>query len=163
MSGSIDVKEMYRRYGPMVHRRCKRLLGDHDEAADAMHDVFVVLVRRQDRFAPTSSPGLLYKIATDVCLNRLRTRKRRPETRDEELLRRIASDDAPEQITSQRSLLGAIFKREKPSTQLIAVLHYVDGMTLQETADVVGLSVSGVRKRLRTLKRNAGELKESLA
>jgi RNA polymerase sigma-70 factor (ECF subfamily) len=33
----------------------------------------------------------------------------------------------------------------------MAVLHYVDGMTLEETAETVGLSVSGVRKRLRSL------------
>ncbi len=31
-------------------------------------------------------------------------------------------------------------------------MHYVDGMTLEEVAGEVGLSVSGVRKRLRTLK-----------
>ena len=31
------------------------------------------------------------------------------------------------------------------------MLHYIDGMTLEETAETVGLSVSGVRKRLRTL------------
>ena len=37
-------------------------------------------------------------------------------------------------------------------TGVIAVLHHVDGMTLEEVAAEVGLSVSGVRKRLRTLK-----------
>ncbi|MEO1267855.1 MAG: sigma-70 family RNA polymerase sigma factor [Myxococcota bacterium] len=153
---------MYRLHGPMVHRRCKKLLGDHDEAADAMHDVFVVVVRRQDRLTDKSPGGLLYKIATDVCLNRLRTRRRRPETRDELLLQRIASADQPERLTAQRSLLDRIFQREKPSTQLIAVLHYVDGMTLEETAKVVGMSVSGVRKRLRGLKANASHLQEAL-
>jgi RNA polymerase sigma-70 factor (ECF subfamily) len=32
------------------------------------------------------------------------------------------------------------------------VLHHVDGFSLEEVAAEVGLSVSGVRKRLRTLK-----------
>ncbi|MEL6181918.1 MAG: sigma-70 family RNA polymerase sigma factor, partial [Myxococcota bacterium] len=39
---------------------------------------------------------------------------------------------------------------------------YVDGMTLEETAKVVGMSVSGVRKRLRGLKANASHLQEAL-
>jgi RNA polymerase sigma-70 factor (ECF subfamily) len=31
-------------------------------------------------------------------------------------------------------------------------MHYIDGMTLEQTAAESGLSVSGVRKRLRKLK-----------
>jgi RNA polymerase sigma-70 factor (ECF subfamily) len=34
----------------------------------------------------------------------------------------------------------------------MAVLHYVDGMTLAQVARACGLSVSGVRKRLRALR-----------
>ena len=37
-------------------------------------------------------------------------------------------------------------------------MHWVDGMTLEEVAEACGLSVSGVRKRLRTLKGKAGQL-----
>ena len=57
-----------------------------------------------------------------------------------------------------RSLLDRIFQREVESTRTIAVLHWVDGMTLEEVANEVGLSVSGVRKRLRTLREHVGTL-----
>jgi RNA polymerase sigma-70 factor (ECF subfamily) len=40
----------------------------------------------------------------------------------------------------------------------MAVMHYVDGMTYEEVAREVGLSVSGVRKRLRTLKAHVRDL-----
>ena len=63
-------------------------------------------------------------------------------------------------MTAQRSLLGQIFKREQPSTQVMAVLHYVDKMTLEEVAQTVNLSVSGVRKRLRVLQERASEILE---
>ena len=43
----------------------------------------------------------------------------------------------------------------------MAVLHYVDGMTLEEVARHVGLSVSGVRKRLRILRERTQELEEA--
>jgi len=48
--------------------------------------------------------------------------------------------------------------REQASTRTIAVMHLVDGLTLEEVAREVGLSVSGVRKRLRTLKARVAEL-----
>jgi len=157
---AIDIEDLYRSYGPMVHRRCQRLLGHSEEARDAMHDVFVQVIRREDKLTLTAPSALLYKIATDTCLNRLRTRRRKPETQDEALLHSIASSDDPARMTAQRSLLGQIFKREQPSTQVMAVLHYVDKMTLEEVAQTVNLSVSGVRKRLRVLQERASEILE---
>ena len=40
------------------------------------------------------------------------------------------------------------------------VMHLVDGMTLQEVADAVGMSLSGVRKRLRSLRAGVTALAE---
>ena len=40
----------------------------------------------------------------------------------------------------------------------MAVMHLLDGLTLEEVAAETGLSVSGVRKRLRTLRSNVREL-----
>jgi RNA polymerase sigma-70 factor (ECF subfamily) len=42
---AIDVEAVYRRYGPMVLRRCRTLLRDEERARDAMKDTFVKLVR----------------------------------------------------------------------------------------------------------------------
>ena len=40
-------------------------------------------------------------------------------------------------------------------------MHYVDGMTLEETALHAGLSVSGVRKRLDGLRTRARAMEEA--
>ena len=40
-----------RTYGPMVLRRCRKLLGDDQAARDAMHDVFVQVLSRADELA----------------------------------------------------------------------------------------------------------------
>ena len=63
-----------------------------------------------------------------------------------------------ESRTAARRLVGRLFVREKESTQTIAVLHLLDGMTLAEVAGEVGLSVSGVRKRLRHLRAHLLEM-----
>lgn len=155
-----DVEALYRSHGPMVLRRCRQLLGDEEKAAEAMQDTFVKLLTRRDMQVQYPS-SLLYRIATNTCLNRIRSKSRRPETPHDELLQRIAAAPEPD-ITEFRDLLGLIFKKEKPSTRTIAVLHLVDGMTLQEVAEAVGMSVSGVRKRLRLLKQHVQELEGAL-
>jgi len=92
-------------------------------------------------------------------LNRLRWARRHPENRDEELLCQIAAEAPDDEARSTaRRLLDRIFRREAESTLTIAVMHYVDRMTLEEVAAESGLSVSGVRKRLRTLRARLPDL-----
>ncbi len=157
---AIDVEAYYRKYAPMVLRRCRFMLREEEAALDAMQDVFVELLRREHDLVHAAPSSLLYTIATHVCLNRLRSSKRRPETRDDEILLSIAGDDGPEDRTLSGHFLDRLFTREPDSTRTIAVLHYVDGFTLEETAAQVGLSVSGVRKRLRGLRARGLALKD---
>jgi len=149
---AIDVEDHYLRYGPMVLRRCRSLLRDEQQAVDAMQDVFVQLLTHRERLGDHGASSLLWTIATNVCLNKLRSRRRRPEDPASALLAEIAAADDGESRGLARALLERMFAREPASTGTIAVLHLLDGMTLQEVAEVVGLSVSGVRKRLRTLR-----------
>ena len=102
----------------------------------------------------------LYTTATNVCLNIIRTEKRRPKTNDEEILLQLAGSDNPEKKALTIHFLDRLFADEKESTKTIAVLHYLDKLTLDETAAAVGLSVSGVRKRLRNLRAKGLTLKE---
>jgi RNA polymerase sigma factor (sigma-70 family) len=152
---AVDVEAFYRSHGPMVLRRCRRLLRDEAKAVDAMHDVFVEILRRKDSLDASSPAGLLLTTATHVCLNRLRSERRKPEDAEDEMLFQIAalenSGSAEEQTLAGR-ILTRLFSGQPESTRLIAVLHYVDRLTLEEVAAEVGMSVSGVRKRLRTLK-----------
>ncbi len=74
-----------------------------------------------------------------------------------QLLQQIAAamPDGEARSTA-RQALERLFGAEPESTFTIAVLCYVDRMTLEETAAEVGLSVSGVRKRLRKLRARLG-------
>jgi len=148
----VDVEALSRRYGPMVLRRCRRLLGDEDEALDACQDVFVRVIEHRARLDIRYPSSLLYRIATNVCLNRLRDRRRHPEDRDETVLEAIARAEEPGGVSEARLLLARLFGRHPESSRTMAVLHYVDGLTLEEVAAETQMSVSGVRKRLRTLR-----------
>jgi RNA polymerase sigma-70 factor (ECF subfamily) len=150
---TVDFESLYVTYGPMVLRRCRRLLRDEGKALDAMHDVFVEVMRRRDTLRGGSPVSLLVQTATHVCLNRLRTDRRHPESREEELLFAIADhgNESPESRALAGRILDRLFDRAAASTKLIAVLHYVDRLTLKEVAAQAGLSVSGVRWHLRVL------------
>jgi RNA polymerase sigma-70 factor, ECF subfamily len=151
---ALDVEELTHRYGPMVLRRCRRLLRDEDEAMDACQDVFVRLIENSDRLSARHPSSLLYRIATNLCLNRLRDRRRRAVADVDATLTRIASAERPGAGTEAPALLDRLFGRHPESSRTIAVLHYVDGLTLEQVAAEVGLSVSGVRWRLRGLREN---------
>ncbi len=155
---AVDVDAMYRQYGPMVLRRCRAILKDEERAVEAMQDTFVLLIRNQHRLDDHAPSSLLYRMATNTCLNKLRSQRRRPEDSDSELILRIATAPEGGERSAARLMLARIFAKEQESTRTMAVLHLMDGMTLAEVADEVGMSVSGVRKRLRTLKAHVAEL-----
>jgi RNA polymerase sigma-70 factor, ECF subfamily len=152
---SFDVEGYYERYGPMVLRRCRSLLRDDAQAQDAMQDVFVALLRNHDRLTDEAPAALLLRVATNTCLNRLRGQRTRAEDPDEERLLRIATTAESDGPSLARDLLAKLFCADDPlaaSSQTIAVMHLVDGMTLEEVAREAGMSVSGVRKRLRSVR-----------
>ena len=57
-----------------------------------------------------------------------------------------------------RGVLDKLLGYEPESTGTIAVLHLHDGFSLEEVAREVGMSVSGVRKRLRGLRHTLTEM-----
>ena len=71
-----DIRELYETYGRSVYRRCQYLLRNDEDAHDALHEVFIKVVERYDTFRGESSPlTWLVRIATNHCLNLLRSRR----------------------------------------------------------------------------------------
>ena len=151
--------KVYETYAPMVYRRCLALLKDEAEASDLMQDVFLRIFAGMDRLNLDSPSSLLWNTATRLCLNRIRDKKRRGlDVDSSELLLTIACASDEQDGYEARGVLARLFSKEPESSRTMAVLHFVDGMTLEETADAVGLSVSGVRKRLRGLQAKIRDL-----
>ena len=153
---AIDITAWYEKYGPMVIRRCRSILKDEDDAMDAVHDVFLNLLKGEDRLHGTYPSSLLYTMATNVCLNRLK--KRKWETlRDfsagaETLL--SGTDQGFEQVEAE-ILLEDILKDESELNRSICFMYHSDEMTLKEIGEVAGLSISAVRKRLEVFRSRA--------
>lgn len=134
----------------MVLRRCRQLLGEEDAALDALQDVFTRMLEKDLSMMEFPS-SFLYTMATRICIDRLRSAPVRHSGGDD-LLGEIADSGDLEGRMSARRILDLLFRRHEESTRVMAVLHYLDGLTLEEVAEQVGLSVSAVRKRLGQLK-----------
>jgi RNA polymerase sigma-70 factor (ECF subfamily) len=151
----VDVDGLYRKYGPMVLRRCRAVLKDEDAAEDAMQETFVRLLKHRQTLNADYPSSLLYRIATNVCLNVLRSRRRKPALNASPMLEDMPGRENVEEQALDAMLVDQIFSGVKESTRLAARIHYQECATLEETAERVGMSISGVRKRLDSLRRQS--------
>ena len=151
----IDIAAWYEKYSPMVIRRCRALLRNDDEAMDAVHDVFVNLLKAEGRLRDSYPSSLLYTMATNLCLNRLRDKKREaPGNLTDGTEALLVVDENFEQVNAEL-LVGFILEDESEETRTILFMYYADGMILKEIADVLDLSISGVKKKIDSFKKRA--------
>ncbi|MBN1500441.1 MAG: sigma-70 family RNA polymerase sigma factor [Spirochaetes bacterium] len=150
----FNLNALYTKYGPMVYRRCKYLLKDEDMAFDATQDVFMKIFEKKNSIRLDYPSSLLYTIATNLCLNIIRDNRKEFNMENDTVLSNIASYDDHENKFILNEIINSLFKRELNGTKEIAVMHHIDGMTYEEISNETGMSVSGIRKRLRKLKEN---------
>src|SRR5919201_1926526 len=75
------IVERHRRH---VYQLCYRFVGNHDDASDLAQEVFVRAYRGLHRFKGRSSLGTwLYRIAVNVCLNKVASKAPKAEPLDE--------------------------------------------------------------------------------
>ncbi len=143
------VVQLYREYGPVVYRRCVRLLGDREAARDATQEVFLRLLAARDELGDGDHAlRWIYRVATHHCLNLRRDRTRR--------LRVVggSTDDALDVAGGsgaafpERRLAQQVLGRFDPTTQAIAVGALVDGMEREEIAGALGISRRTVHRKL---------------
>lgn len=162
-----EIQQLYRQYGPLVYRRCRSLVGDEHEAWDLMQEAFVKLVQNRESLRGEASPlTWLYRVTTNLCLNRVRDARARARKLAEpdpsaELLPGMSGfkQASPEESQLLRSLLA----RADEETRAIVVFWFEHDMTLEEIGSIVGLSVPTVRKRLTTFQASARQALEPLA
>jgi RNA polymerase sigma-70 factor (ECF subfamily) len=137
---------LFERYGAMVHRRCRDILGKEEAALDATQDVFLRVLERGHLFRGDAAPSTwLYAMATLQCLQRLRDRTAHAAKLD---ALASATRAALGVAVEDRLALSAFLERQPEEVRLIVYLRYVDEMTLEEVAEVVGYSRKTVSLRV---------------
>ncbi len=145
---ALDAGELFERYHGVVYRRCRALLRDPEDAAEAVQDVFERAVSGLGRFRLRSSPlTWLYAIATRHCLQQLRNHSARAL---KDALLTADPDSVCPDLAARTDLERALAALE-PTDQELVIYAFRDGMTQDEIAEVVRLSRKTVGRRLRVL------------
>jgi RNA polymerase sigma-70 factor (ECF subfamily) len=146
--------ELYKEFGPVVYRRCLRLLKDQEAARDATQEVFMKLVRDMAKLEDRETVlPWIYRVATNYCLNQRRNSSRRGEDYSEPDLE-IASG-TPTDVYPDRALAQSVLSRFDAATQAVAVGVIVDGMEHEEVAAALGVSRRTVARKLERFLENA--------
>ena len=139
--------ELYRALGPVVYRRCLRILKDPEAAKDATQEVFMRLVRDMAKLEDRETVlPWIYRVATNHCLNLRRNATRHGEDADAPPLE-VAASTSPD-LVPDRQLVQQVLGRFDTTTQTVAVGVLVDGMEQEEVAEVLGISRRTVARRL---------------
>ncbi|MBI5509653.1 MAG: sigma-70 family RNA polymerase sigma factor [Deltaproteobacteria bacterium] len=151
-TASLDVRDLYERYGRAVYRRCQYFLKNDAGAEDAMHDVFVKLVERQHEFRAEASPlTWMIRITTNHCLNLIRGSRAKWRERYEMTVKVDQALPRPAGATTleRRQLVLSVVGKADARAVAAAVYYFVDEMSQEEAAAAALCSVPTLRKRLR--------------
>jgi RNA polymerase sigma factor (sigma-70 family) len=145
----------FERFNRMVIGRARNLLGDGDDAQDAMQEVFLRVLSTESRLLDDPAPhGWLHRVTTNICFNRLRDVRRRREL----LAAAYAEYDRDERTPEPRAILRQLLGVLPDDVQVVALHHYLDEMTYEEIARRVGVSTRTVGTRLSIFRRRLARL-----
>jgi RNA polymerase sigma-70 factor, ECF subfamily len=153
-----QISSLYLRFGPLIYRRCLKLLRDPASARDATQEVFVRALCHAERLTQDRE-GLpwLYQVATNYCLNHIRN-ARHIEFREPQDLPEPALQQGCEEWLEARQVVLSLLDQFDQKTQEIAIYAFMDGMTQEEIADTVGLSRKTVGKKLGIISKKIEEM-----
>jgi RNA polymerase sigma-70 factor (ECF subfamily) len=159
---SSAFDELARRYAGRVFHLTRRILGDHDDAEDALQETFLSAYRGLKGFKREAKFSTwIFRIATNAALMRLR--KRRPDvvSLDQPVPTDGESEGTPLELpdwsrTPDQDLIDQETREamdqavaELPAElATVFLLRDVEGMSNEEAAEATGLSLAAAKSRL---------------
>jgi RNA polymerase sigma-70 factor (ECF subfamily) len=141
----------------------RRILGNEEDANDAVQDAFLSAFQGMGQFNEQAQLGTwLHRIVVNAALGRLRSRQHRPEKSIEELLPHFGEGehqiDPPvpwkatsESIVEQQELCALVrrcISQLPENYRIVLLLRDIEGLATEETARILGTSTAVVKTRL---------------
>lgn len=150
--GAFD--ELYRRTSPWLATRLRRRCADDELVADAMQETYLAVWRAAAAFAGAgvggTAVGWIWTIAARRLVDGLRRRAREAQPPPAALLAPAALA-AEEQVLEPvlGDALGDALRRLSPELRQVLQAMVLDGLTVRETAVLLGLPEGTVKTRAR--------------
>lgn len=156
-------EEFVRTFGGRLLPVTRRILGNEDDARDAVQDAFLSAFRALDRFQGDARLSTwLHRIAVNAALMKLRTRRRRPEEPLDPLLPAFLDDghhreqfrswgepaDAALESAERRAVVRAAIDRLPESYRTVLLLRDIEELGSAEVAALLGTTPNAVKIRL---------------
>lgn len=146
-------------YQTKLYTLAHRMLGNHDDAMDALQEILIQVNRSLQSFKGNSSLYTwVYRLGSNVCLN---FRKKRSRTGnqvewDENMLQSVLQpverpNEDPDKMceTKYKRFLVQQAILKLPETQrMILVLHDLEGVSSPEIARILNINANAVKSRL---------------
>ena len=146
---------LYDRYASVALATALRVVGNRDEAEDVVHDAFVTVWRKIDRFDPERGAlrAWLMTVVRNRAIDRVRARRASVDLDDADERSLLRTGPNPTWEDALRRASAADLQAamaELPEEQRHAVeLAYFSGFTYREVAEVTGVPVGTANGRLR--------------
>ena len=161
LQGDVNAFEkLVLEYEKSVYAITQRMTGNAEDAADMTQETFIKAYNSLSSFRGDSKFSVwLYRIATNVCLDFLRSRSRKPtvslsveDDDGEEVELDIADESQSPERLLERGLTRDAVRRGlnalSPEYRQILLLREIQGLSYEEISDVLTLEVGTVKSRI---------------
>ena len=137
-----DIESVIHSYGNMLFRLCLIMLGNTNDAEDAVQEVVIKYLQKAPKFENTEhEKAWLIKVSTNQCKDILRFRSRNQMV-DIDQIKECVKEEADSEIIDALMTLPEKYK-------IVLILHYVEGYSTKEIADLIGKTSSAIKMRLK--------------
>ena len=151
MTGEVPTWEaVARSHGRFLYNVAYRLTGNDDDAYDLVQEALLRVRKGLETYQPGSMEAWLSRIVTNVFLDEVRRRRRRPvEALPEDPERMLPSSPGADEATeSLPDDVQAALRRLPEDFRMAVVLCDVVGLSYEEIADTLAVPVGTVRSRI---------------
>ena len=165
MSGDVDAyAALVARYRPRLSRYALRMLGNREDAQEALQDAFIRAYRAIGR---CDDPERFGSWLFSILVNRCRTAGARSTRRartfvSDEVATRSAAESHPAEQAAWREEIERALAQLDPDQREAFLLKHVEGLSYEEMAEITGAGVSALKMRVkRACDRLRGLLQEA--
>ncbi len=151
MSGEVPTwEDVARTHGRFLYNVAYRLTGNDDDAYDLVQEALLRVRKGLETYQPGSMEGWLSRIVTNVFLDEVRRKRRRPvEVMPEDPERLLPTTPGADEPTDSLSDdVQAALRRLPEDFRTAVVLCDVVGLSYEEIADAISVPVGTVRSRI---------------